>query len=584
MHTSRLEEHPFESQNLVQLLWSRAKAHPNDTALIFLGNGASETDRLTYSLLADRVHLLATDLPNHISPGDRALLVYPAGLEFIVAFFACLYAGVIPVPVAAPHGKRRSPALDAIIGDARPKLVMTEDTLLGSTTDYLAQFFNRKAAKLKARSTNGTPGEQFETQTLEKKTIYSDETLRDIQSSDTAYLQYTSGSSGNPKGAIVSHANLMSNQQAIRYLFNHDEKITVVSWLPHYHDMGLVGSILQPLYLGGRCILMSPLHFLQRPLRWLQCISKYDADTSGAPNFAYDYCCDRIPRDDRGDISLSDWKVAFNGSEPVRPETLTRFADEFAASGFKKHAFLPCYGMAESTLIITGSNAMSEYRTLHADAEALENNRFEIGQEGADTRAIVSCGKTAPEHEVRICDPGSAEILPNGKIGEITFTGPSVTAGYWNDEGSSGCDTNAGDTSILRTGDLGFLHEGELYVTGRKKDIIIVRGRNHYPQDLERTAEQSHASIADHGTAAIQLSPEKNEELVILVELKREFLRSVQEMDVVDCVREAIADTHGLQVSHVVLLRPRAIPRTTSGKVKRSESVRRFLEDAFDSL
>ncbi|HEV7786338.1 MAG TPA: AMP-binding protein, partial [Thermoanaerobaculia bacterium] len=391
------------------------------------------------------------------------------------------------------------------------------------------------------------------------------------------------GSTGSPKGVMVRHGNLMHNEEMIRRAFGQDERSVIVGWLPLHHDMGLIGNVLQPLYAGARCILLSPVAFLQRPVRWLRAISRYRATGSGGPNFAYELCVRKVGPEQRADLDLSSWSVAFNGAEPVRAGTLERFAEAFAPCGFRREAFYPCYGLAEATLFVAGGTMGRRPRVARVEPAALERNEVvAVAPEVPDARWLVSSGRPWMGQKIVVADPETGAACPPGWVGEIWVAGPSVALGYWRNPEATARDFHAslagreGDGPFLRTGDLGFLADGELYVTGRLKDLIILRGRNHYPQDLERTAEGSHPDLRPGSSAAFAVEIGGEERLVIALEVERRRRDGFEEM--AEAVRRAVAAEHEVMVWEVVLLRAGSLPKTSSGKVQRSLCRRQYLE------
>jgi amino acid adenylation domain-containing protein len=401
-----------------------------------------------------------------------------------------------------------------------------------------------------------------------------------IERDTIAFLQYTSGSTGTPKGVMVSHGNLLHNAAMTYRWMGHSPKSKFVSWLPIYHDMGLIGGILQPLYGGFPCVLMSPTAFLQRPYRWLQAISRYGGTTSGAPNFAYDLCVQKITEEQRATLDLSSWQVAFNGAEPIRYETLKRFSKTFAECGFRKEAFYPCYGMAEATLLVTGGNKETEYKTKTVDKLALAEDRIVEALEESDSQVLVGCGKSIPGQEIVIVNPDLFTFCEHNHVGEIWVRGDSVAKGYWQrvEETRETFQACFGKEYFLRTGDLGFLDEDEeLFVTGRLKDLIIIRGRNLYPQDIELTAERSHKALRLGSNAAFTVEIQNEERLVIVQEL--EFREKPNLEEVIVAIRQGVTESHEIEVYGVVLIKAGSIPKTSSGKIQRRATRNLFLED-----
>jgi 8-amino-7-oxononanoate synthase len=410
----------------------------------------------------------------------------------------------------------------------------------------------------------------------------------DVHGDTMAFLQYTSGSTGTPKGVVLNHANLLHNSALIAHAFEHTRTGLGVFWLPSYHDMGLIGGILQPMYYGRPNVLMSPMSFLQRPFRWLQAITKYHGTAAGGPNFAYDLCVQKVTPEQRAELDLSSWTLAFNGAEPVRPETIERFAKTFEPCGFRRDAFYPCYGLAESTLIVSGGFKASPPVIRSFDAEALENHRAtEVLPDEEGARELVGCGGSLLDQRVLIVDPEALTSVPDDRIGEIWVAGPSVAGGYWRRPEESkhtfgACLKDTGEGPFLRTGDLGFLLDGELFVTGRLKDLIIIRGLNHYPQDIERTVEQCHPGLRASSGAACTVEIEGRERLVIVQEIER---RKDQEAPAMfEAIRRGVAAEHELQVEAIVLLAAGSIPKTSSGKIQRHACRQGFLEGALETV
>ena len=551
----------YQWSTLIELLSDRTQIQPQEVAYKFLHRGENEAYSLTYQDLETRAKAIAAYLQSLGVAGERALLLYPPGIEFIVAFFGCLYAGVIAVPAYPPRRNQKMMRLRAIVKDAEAKVVLTTTSLLSKVENRLVDNPDLKALHWLA-------------------TDEVDPSLTDlwrspkVKSETIAFLQYTSGSTGTPKGVTINHANLLHNQRMIKEAFGHTSDTTVVGWLPLFHDMGLIGNVLQPLYLGRTCILMSPADFLQKPFRWLQAISRYRATTSGGPNFAYDLCVRRITAEQKASLDLSTWQVAFTGAEPVQAGTMKQFELAFKSCGFNPKAFYPCYGMAETTLFVTGG-LKSDYPIIESvDSSALEKHKIEAVKLGNGVRKIVSCGETWLEQEVAIADPETLTRVDNSCVGEIWVKGESVAQGYWNQPKKTEdifkayfADTQEGP--FLRTGDLGFVRDNELFVTGRLKDVIIVRGQNHYPQDIELTVEKSDSALRPGCGAAFTVEVKGSERLVIVQEVERSYLRKLNTPKVVDSICQAVTAEHGLQPYATVLIKTGSIPKTSSGKVKR---------------
>jgi acyl-CoA synthetase (AMP-forming)/AMP-acid ligase II/acyl carrier protein len=559
----------------VDVLRFRTQNHPEKIAFTFLEDGEAVRSSLTYQELDLQARAIAAYLQSLVPPGSRILLLYPSGLEFIPAFVGCLYAGVIAVPAYPPKRNQKMSRLVAISTDAQASLILTTQELLVNIENQFSE--NPKLAKLSLIATDSIA--------LNQAHSWQEASLN---GSSLAFLQYTSGSTGTPKGVMVSHSNLLHNEQMIQHAFGHFGEEVIVGWLPLFHDMGLVGNLLQPLYLGMPSILMSPEAFLMRPVRWLEAITRFKATTSGGPNFAYDLCVRKVTPEQQANLDLSSWQLAFNGSEPVRAETLEQFARTFADCGFRKQAFYPCYGMAETTLLISGGIKTGSSVICTVQDAALKQNQVidSVGDE-KETRKIVGCGKVWLDQKVIIVDPESLTQCPPGQIGEIWFSSPSVAQGYWNQPEQTQqtfqaftADTKEGP--FLRTGDLGFLQSSELFITGRLKDLIIIRGTNHYPQDIELTVEQSHPALRSSCGAAFAVEVDGVERLVVAQEVERTSLRQLDVDEVVGAIRKAVSEQHDLQVYAVLLLKTATIPKTSSGKIQRHACRANFLNSSLN--
>jgi natural product biosynthesis luciferase-like monooxygenase protein len=545
-----------EPASLWELLRTRSSDDSGRWAYSFLAEGETESARLTYGELDRQARTIAARLLQAVVPGDRALLLYPPGLDFVAAFFGCLYAGVVAVPAYPPRSRRRSGRLAAIVEDAGPGIVLTTAALAARWTAVEAR--PAELQSLRFIATDELPGD-LAAGWREPRT----------DRSSLAFLQYTSGSTSTPKGVMVSQGNLLANEERIRRAFGQSQESVIVGWLPLYHDMGLIGNLLQPLYVGAPCVLMPPLAFLQSPARWLRAVSRYRATTSGGPSFAYELCAQRVSAEARRDLDLSSWRVAFNGSEPVRVDTLDRFADAFAPCGFRREAFYPCYGLAEATLFVSGGE--------HQAAPVIRER---------DGRSLVGCGRSSDGERIVVVSPATLAPCGEGEVGEIWVAGPSVAQGYWGrpeaTEETFGARLADGEGPFLRTGDLGFLAAGELFVTGRIKDLVIVRGRNHYPQDLELTAERSLPGLRPGGGAAFTAELAGEERLVLVQEVERGA--RVDPLTALQALREAIAEEHDVYLHQVVLIRAGSLPKTSSGKVQRHACRQAFLEGALETV
>lgn len=565
----------FIPPDLVELLRHRATYQPDEIAFTFLVDGEDQQVHITNEELDRQARAIGGWLQSLGLEGERALLLYPPGLEFIAAFFGCLYAGVVAVPVYPPRKNRSLQRIQAIAEDAQAKLALTTGAVMRRVEPLIDETPHLK--QLRWLATCHVP-RQMEDRW--QKPAISRDTL--------AFLQYTSGSTGTPKGVMLNHGNLLHNSALIAYVFEHTRSGLGVFWLPSYHDMGLIGGILQPLFVGRPNILMSPLAFLQKPFRWLWAITRFRATTSGGPNFAYELCVEKIPPALRAQLDLSSWQVAFNGAEPVRAETIERFTEAFEPYGFRREAFFPCYGLAEATLIVTGGYAKEPPVIRWFEANALEHGRvIPALPHSPGARPLVGCGQSLPDQRVIIVDPQTCQRLPDGHVGEIWVQGPSVAMGYWNRPEATAAtfggylrDTNEGP--FLRTGDLGFLLNGELFVTGRIKDVIILRGRNIYPQDIELTVQHAHPWLRPDAGAAFTVEQNGRERLVVVHEVERRARGHLE--PVLQAIRRAVAEEHDLAVDAIVLIKPGTIPKTSSNKIQRHACRQGYLERTLAAL
>jgi amino acid adenylation domain-containing protein/FkbH-like protein len=532
---------------LVELLRHRAETMPDRTAYIFLADGESETERLTYAELHRRAKAIGAWLQSQNATGERALLLYPSGLDYIAGLFGCIYGGAIAVPAYPPRHNRTLDRLQGIIADAQPAFALTTREV-STKTDL-------KALRVAETDQIDTALEEFWHEPV-------------VNEDSLVLLQYTSGSTAAPKGVMLNHANLLFNERLIQKIFQQTGDSTVVGWLPLYHDMGLIGSVLQPLYTASRCVLMPPPVFLQQPVRWLQTISRYHATTSGGPNFAYELCVRKVDEEQKRELDLSTWSVAFNGAEPIRAETVERFAEAFDPCGFSEKAFRPCYGLAEATLIVSGQrNSGPPQVTTH------------------DARQFVSCGRALGQ-EVIVVNSEMLTECAAGAVGEIWVRGRGVAQGYWNNDDETRAVFDAhlesGEGPYLRTGDLGFKVNEEIFITGRLKDLIIIRGVNHYPQDIEYTVAQAHPSLTNNRGAAFSIEVDGEERLVVIHELRPR--RNTNFAEVIQAIRHAVAREHELNVYTVALVKPGAILTTTSGKIQRRACREAFLANGLEVL
>ncbi len=550
-------------RTLVQSLQRRAAQTPDQVALRFLAESAEHSVVLSYRDLDQRARTIAAALQANADQGDRAVLLFPSGPDYVAAFFGCLYAGVIAVPAYPPESTRRhhQERLLSIISDAEPRLLLT----IASLADGLSQIENAPPV--------------LSVDSLESLGHW---VAPDLHPDDIAFLQYTSGSTALPKGVQVSHGNLVANEVLIRRGFGIDlnPDDVIVSWLPLYHDMGLIGGLLQPIFSGVPCVLMSPAYFLGRPLRWLEAISEYGGTISGGPDFAYRLCSERVSETALERLDLSQWRVAYSGSEPIRLDTLERFAEKFATCGFTPNNFFASYGLAEATLFVAGGSRGHGIPALRVDEQALAANRAKPGQGSA----IMSCGTSQPEHAVLIADPHTLTELGDNSVGELWATGPSIAHGYWrNPEATAKTFVEHAGRTWLRTGDLGFIRDGEVYITGRLKDLLIVRGHNLYPQDIEQTIEREVEVVRKGRVAAFAVNEQGLEGIGIAAEISRSVQKILPPEALIKAIRQAVAEAYQEAPSVVVLLNPGALPKTSSGKVQRAACALRHKDGSLDS-
>ncbi|WP_167058771.1 YqcI/YcgG family protein, partial [Burkholderia sp. Ax-1719] len=572
--------------DIVSRLVDHARGRPHAIAVRFLVDGASEEQALSYAQLLEHVQRAAAALREHAQPGERVMLMLPSGIDYVVSFFACLYAGLVAVPAYAPHAQNAQhlDRLRAMHADCTPRIAV----VVGAQHEAWRALV--EGATRQADCVTLAP------ETLQRAAPLVFE-APDIDA--LAFLQYTSGSTSEPKGVMVSHANIAANEHAIHAAMSIDAtRDVMLSWLPLYHDMGLIGGMMLPLYFGFELVLLDPQHFLEQPARWLRAISRYRATVSGGPNFAYQLCAERV-RDSQlkalAELDLSCWRVAFCGAEPIRATTLDAFAQRAAHAGFDARALYPCYGLAEATLLASGVTAGEGARAPGFDTAALARGEgalasdAETASDAATASAIVDCGRIAPQHQVRIADAATQAPLADGRIGEIWLAGPSIAQGYWNKSEASDAtfvqdESGTTNTRWLRTGDLGFVDNGRLYVTGRVKDLIILRGRNVYPQDIERSLANVDG-LRNGRIAAFAVRDAQGDEAVgVAAELARSAQRDGAAQAVIDAIRAAVAATLGEPVGAVLLPEAGALPRTSSGKLRRAACAQGFADGSLAAV
>ena len=553
------------SSTLVHLLQQRAMAEPDKLALRFLSKEEHNNETISYGELDRRARAIAVKLQQQTDPGDRAILLFPSGLDYVAAFYGCLYAGVIAVPAYPPESTRQQhqERLLSIIADAKPRVLLT--------CTFLYEPLSQVIKQLSFGEGLGVFPQLLCVDALDNNDIENWQ-APEIQLSDIAFLQYTSGSTSTPKGVQVSHHNLTVNSELIRKGFGIGANDVIVSWLPLYHDMGLIGCLLQSIYSGVLCVLMSSRYFLERPVRWLEAISKYKGTISGGPDFAYRLCSERIAESKLESLDLSSWKIAFSGSEPIRQDSLDIFSAKFSDCGFNQSQIFSCYGLAEATLFVTGSVRNQGIKALHLDGEALSKNKAQlVTQDSTVKSTVMSCGFSQPGHAIRIVEPNSAQVLNDNAIGEIWATGPSIARGYWrNPQATAQSFVESDGCTWLRTGDLGFVRDQELFVTGRLKDMLIIRGQNLYPQDIERVVEDEVEVVRKGRVAAYTINVDGKDRIGIAAEVGKKLQKLVPAELLIKSIREVVADIFQEAPQQVALLNPGSLPKTSSGKLQRS--------------
>ena len=545
--------------SMAELLIVRAQQTPDAPAVTYLPERGGNPATLTYAQLRQRVYAVAADLMQHAAWGDRAVLLFPPGLDGVVAVLACFAAGIVAVPMMVPRRIAARDSSAAILADCAPRVILASPDLLLSRPDLVDRFASG-VAWLSVDATQDRPATP---------------PVRQPGGADIALLQYTSGSTSTPKGVMVSHGNILANAGMIRRQMAHPAHATSVNWVPLYHDMGLMMGVMQPLYLGGHSVLMAPASFMRRPLSWLRAIHTYRAAISSAPNFAYDLCASRAGVDAVGDLDLSAWTLALNGAEPVDAATIDRFTAAFARYGFAPGTMYPGYGLAEATLQVTGGRRGAVPVRRPVSSAGLRVGRAAPPRDVGDSQMVISCGQAVPGSRLAIADPETGARLPSLMVGEVWVGGPHVAQGYWRKPDATAAIFNAqlADEEAgpwLRTGDLGFLDaDGALFLTSRIKDLIIIRGVNHYPQDIERTVQDSHPALRRDCGAAFGASGEGGERLVVVQEVERTQRQAFDACAIAAAMREAVTKAHDVAVHTIVFIRPASLPKTTSGKVQR---------------
>jgi acyl-CoA synthetase (AMP-forming)/AMP-acid ligase II len=566
------------ADTIVDLVRARAMTRPDDRAYAFLTDGEEEGPRLTYAELDREARKVGGLLQQGlVKEGDRVLLLYPAGLEFVVAFYGSLYAGVIPIPAPPPRPNKPLERLRSIASNADASVVLTTTSFVG---------FEEKCR-------DQAPG-------LRRLRWLATDTLDDelsdrfrppgVKGERLALLQYTSGSTASPKGVMITHENVLHNCAQLDATLCHTEDTVFVTWLPHFHDMGLIYGIVEPLYTGFPAYILPSVYFLQRPVRWLRAIARYRGTHSAAPNFAYDLCVRKVTPEQAALLDLSSWRMAANAAEPVSARVIEQFSRAFEASGFRRSVFSPCYGLAEATLMVTGVLRDEETPFLEVDAAALGQNRIvESHPPERSTRTLVSCGRTNSGTELVIADPVAGTRCKDLELGEVWVRGPGISEGYWGQPDESERTLHArladtGEGSFLRTGDLGFVKDRELYIAGRIKDLIIIDGNNHHPQDIEESVARSHPAIRPSCCAAFSIESEGKESLAVVAEIEPRYRRArdgsaaaaaapgrrpvVEPSEVISAIRRAVAEEHEISARWIELINAGSLPKQPACSIR----------------
>ena len=553
----------------IEVIKNRTIEKPEHVVFRYLNDGINENESYTYQQLETRAKAMGAAMQEVAEKGERVLLLFPPGLSYVASLFACFYSGFIAVPAYPPRRNRNLHRVNTIIEDSGVTVSIISQKVYN---DIERNFADDE----KLKNIKWIIYEDIEDELAEKWTDV------EIKPEDVALLQYTSGSTGNPKGVMLTQLNLLYNSEYIHQTFEFNIESVGMNWLPIFHDMGLIGGVLQAAYGGLLNIGMPPTAFLKNPLNWLKAMEKYGGTTGGGPNFGFDYCIEKISGEDKKKLDLSKVKTFYCGAEPVRKNTMEEFHKQF---GIEARQMYPVYGMAETTLIASGGYQSEKPKYLRIKSDALAKGIIEIAeQDNEKSTELVGCGHTWMETRIEIIDPETFKLKSENEVGEIWISGPTVAKGYWGKPeetkrtfGAFTTDTNEGP--FLRTGDLGFLRDGELYITGRLKDIIIIRGVNHYPNDIEFTIQNSHADFRQNGGAVFPIVKDGEEKLAVVQELERTALRNDNHDELISLIRKTISEEHELEVYAISLIRTGSIPLTSSGKIQRRQTKYNYLND-----
>ncbi len=561
-----------KSSTFNNIIISNAENTPDKTAYIQLDDDGDEILKISYNTLISNSLRVAEQLLENNSKGDRCLIIIPGGIEFITAFLGCIFAGIIAVPTILPKRNKPNSRLNSILADSNPNCILTT----ADTKELVENQINSSTGQTTVKSILVVEIADLEDCTVE---------LPKISPADIAFLQYSSGSIGNPKGIQVAQKNLVHNSEIIKQSFNHTRDLVVVTWLPPFHDMGLIGCMLQPLYVGGTCVIIQPTSFIKNPALWFKAISKYKGTTVGCPNFALDYCVEKITAPDAATMDLSSLTVLFCGSEPVRKDTLQNFAHTFKPLNFNRQLFLPCYGLAEATLMVTGISQKEEPQYYRSQLGGKEiDDTADNGDEEKESFWYTSCGYTWNNTDLKVVDPTTKHEMPETQIGEIWVKNDSVCNGYWNKPEETKEIFNAhlaNNTSgpYLRTGDMGFCDKNHVYITGRLKELFIIRGLNIFPNDVENVVDKSHQALLPNSCAVFSVEKNNKEELVVVQEIKRMFINNHDQEEIFTHIIESISRNFEMRPHSIVIIYPMSLPKTTSGKIKRLECKELYLHN-----
>jgi acyl-CoA synthetase (AMP-forming)/AMP-acid ligase II len=568
---------PAEAKSLVDIVQFYSNQKGDDIAYVYLVDGEEHEARITFAELDRQSRAFAATLQKFTQPGGHALLLYPSGLEFIVAFLGCLYAGVVAIPTIVPHLKRATPRFRSMLGDAQAVVACTQLELF----DKLKLLFEEYP---EFHELKWVVNEQIETG------VEVDWKQVNNKPDELAFLQYTSGSTSTPKGVMITHLSLLETIRDLQQGCAFDDHSTMASWLPIFHDLGLISGLLMPLYSGRPSYFMAPIAFLEKPYRWLQAISKFKATHSAAPNFSYDLCAQKVTDEEKVSLDLSSIKIIGNAAEPVRLETMQMFSDAFKSCGFDFNLFAPAYGLAEATVKVSSRIYGQDISYCTLDADALAKHKLVyLPEEDPKGYVSVGCGGSSIDAEILIVNPQTKMQCPVDEVGEIWVKSSSIAQGYWGRPEETEKTFRAhllpsNEGPFMRTGDLGFFHNGQLHITGRIKDMVIIQGRNFYPQDIELTIEKCHPALRPSFGAAFAVEDNQVDHLVVVQEVKREFRKSDDFEGIANAIRMAVAKNHGLRVQAVVLIMPSTIQKTTSGKIQRNATRDTFLSGDLETL